>query len=413
MDAIIQILIAIRDTFNHHVVFSVGFLLVAGYFLGKGAEKIKLPAISGYIVAGLILGDSVTGIIHAEMSSTLRAITDVALGIIAVTIGSEFNRSKIKRLGKSIAVITLVQLMMTFVIVAIALRIFGMSLVESILLGAIASATAPAATVVIIQKLRARGDFVDTLYGIVALDDAGAVLLFAVVMALSGSMLGLGNGSTKVFQIILKAVEEIGLSIVIGIISGILLHLLTYKKQNNNEILIISLGVIFITTAVAISLELSPLLANMVTGAVVVNLSDRGPRIFRAVSPMTPPLYATFFAIAGTELKLSVLTGKGVLIFGAIYILARVLGKYSGVWLGSVLIKAESNIKKYLGLSMLPQAGVAIGLVLFLQANPIADTPEIQTMFTQMINIVLYAVLINELIGPPLSKYAIIKGADL
>ncbi|HDR91281.1 MAG TPA: hypothetical protein ENN75_03420, partial [candidate division Zixibacteria bacterium] len=192
MHSITNIIFAFRDILNQHVIFGVGVLLLGGYFFGKLAQRLKLPAVTGYIVAGLLLGDSFTGLIHVQMTPNLRIITDIALGIIAVTIGGEFNRSKLRRLGMDIVVITAIQLVATFAIVSAALFLFKLPLVYSLLLGAIASATAPAATVVIIQELRARGDYVDTLYGVVALDDAGCVVLFALVFAFVASFAGSG-----------------------------------------------------------------------------------------------------------------------------------------------------------------------------------------------------------------------------
>jgi len=416
MQIIADILIQIRDTFNHHVVFGVGALLIMGYFFGKLAERIKLPAITGYIVAGLILGDSITGIIHTEMTESLRTVTEVALGIIAITIGSEFSIQKIRRLGKGIIIITLVQLFLTFFVVSAALLLFHKPLSYALLLGAIASATAPAATVVIIQNLRARGDFVDTLYGVVALDDAGCVILFAIVLAWVGSLMGSALDQTaSIIVPVFHAFSEIGFSLLVGLIEGIVLHLLTRNNHRNNELMIIVLGCIFVFTAIAISLHLSPLLSNMLAGAVLINVSRHSQRIFRVVGPLTPPLYAVFFAIAGTELKLSIIATPAILLIGVVYVLSRAMGKYSGIWLGAYLAKSPTLVRNYLGLSMLPQAGVAIGLVLILQASPLAANapPEIKTMFLELANIVLFAVMVNELIGPPLSRFAIIRGAEI
>ncbi|MCK5832360.1 cation:proton antiporter [bacterium] len=415
MGILLEIFISIRDTFNNHIIFGVGILLLFGYLFGKLSEKLRLPAITGYILAGLILGDSVTGVIHHEMSITLRTITDIALGIIAITIGGEFCKSKLKRLGKSILIITVIQLFVTFGIVVLALSIFKYPLFYALLLGAIASATAPAATVVIIQSLRARGDFVDTLYGIVALDDAGCIILFASVFSFIGGMLGLSVETESFTTVLFHALSEIGFSILIGAIGGALLHLVIAHNNNPKEILILSLGTIFLITAISISLNLSSLLSNMAAGAVLINMSRKNIRVFHVIAPLTPPLYAVFFAIAGTELKIDILLSGSILFIGSIYVISRMIGKYSGVWIGALVSGCNSKVKKYLGLSMIPQAGVAIGLVLFIQASPIAHSaPEnIKLALDGIVNIVLFSVLINELIGPPLSKFAIIRGADL
>lgn len=416
MQAVLDMLISIRDIFNRHIIFGIGILLVIGYYVGELAEKVRLPAITGYILAGVLLGDSVSGLIHAEMTDTLRTITQVALGIIAITIGSEFSVDKIRRLGGGILIITIVQLLMTFMVVFVALTFFGMSISSALLLGAIASATAPAATVVIIQSLRARGDFVDTLYGVVALDDAGCVILFAGVFAFVGGLWGVEGGAGSFFFTALgHAVVEIALSILLGLGEGVLMHLLTFRIKRPNALLIVVFGIIVLFTAMAISLHLSPLLANMMAGAVIINISRKGIRIFQAIGPLTPPLYAAFFAIAGTELNIGLLSNWWILLLGSVYVISRAIGKYSGVWLGAGLAGTSRSIRNYLGLSMVPQAGVAIGLVLLIQASPVlANAPaSVADSLTRIVNIVLFAVMINELIGPPLSKMAIVKGAEL
>lgn len=406
----------LRDIFNDHVIFGVGILLIAGYFIGKLAEKVRLPAITGYIFAGLFLGDSITGLIHTEMTETLRTLTDVSLGIIAITIGSEFGLRKIRKLGKGIVLITLVQLISTFGCVTIGLTLCRMPLPYALLLGAIASATAPAATVVIIQNLRARGDFVDTLYGVVALDDAGCVILFAGVYAGVESYLApTADAMGSAFTTLQHAFGEIFFSLLLGMAEGVAIHILTRKTKRTNERLILSLGCILLFTSAAISLKLSLLLANMMAGAVVINISSRGRRVLQSLIPLTPPLYAAFFAIAGTELNLTVLFNGWVLLLGTVYVFTRALGKYSGVWLGGVMAKSPVKVRNYLGYCMMPQAGVAIGLVLLLQASQLAGTggADIREALVQIVNIILFAVLINELAGPPLSRWAIIRGAEL
>ncbi|KPJ53748.1 hypothetical protein AMJ39_03325 [candidate division TA06 bacterium DG_24] len=413
-EGILNIFIHIRDTFNHHVIFSMGILLISGYVLGKLAERVKLPPITGYLVAGLFLGESLTGIIHAHMAESLQTVTEVALGIVAITIGGEFALGKLRRVGKGVIIITLFQLLLTFAVVSFCLTVFRLPLVYSLLLGAIASATAPAATVAIVQSLRVRGEFIDYLYGVVALDDAGCVLLFAVILAFAGSMLG-GEVSHGAWLVIGHALREVLLSLVLGLVAGIITHVATVRKFKVNEILIISLGMIFLTTAMSISLNLSPLITNMMMGAVLINLSRKNYRIFGIIEPITPPLYASFFAIAGTELQLGLLANTAILTLGGVYVISRLIGKYAGVYLGAVTAGSTAKVRRFLGLCMFPQAGVAIGLVLFLQASPVLNgaSGDAQVMMARIANIVLFSVFINELIGPPLSKIGIVRGLEL
>ncbi len=413
-------LISLRDLLSQHTLFTVGIMLVMGYFIGILAEKVKLPEITGFIVAGLIMGSTVTGIIPSHMEESLRVVTEVALGLIALTIGGEFYWVKLKRMGKEVVIITIVQIVMTFAVVSVGLFVFKMPFPFALLLGAIASATAPAATVAIVQSLRASGMFVDYLYGIVALDDAGCVILFGIIFAVASGILG-GDAASAAgashggITVISHAFLEVFLSLLIGIVSGIAVHFSTWKKQNSNEIMIITIGMVFLFTAASVVFKLSPLLTNMAAGAVIINFSPKNHRIFRSLEPMTPPLYALFFVIAGTELNPAVLLQKDILIFGLIYIVLRAVGKYSGVYIGCRITEVKGVITKHLGLCMLPQAGVAIGLVLLVQASPLIKTltSEQILLVDRMVNIVLLSVFINELIGPPVSRYAIIKGNEM
>ncbi len=404
--------------FGQHVVFSVGILLFVGYFAGQLAEKINLPSITGFIITGLILGDGLLGVVSHDMAHSLTSVTEIALGLIALTIGGEFSVTKIKKFGSHVFILTLVQAFLTFILVTIAMYLIGMRIEYSLLLGVVATATAPAATVIVIRQLRARGEFVDHLYGIVAFDDAVCVILFSVVFAIVSPLIAdttLNAGHSGMLAGIFHAFGEIGLSILVGAVSGFTLNFLVRKKYKLNEVLIISLGIIFLNISIAIVLKLSLLIANMVLGAVLINLSPKNHKIFRVIEPMTPPVFALFFVIAGTELNISVFTQGIVIVYGLVYTLSRFVGKYFGIYFGSYITKSSKNIQKYLGLCLVPQAGVAIGLVLLVQASPVlqAAPAVIQEKLVLLVNIILFSVFINELIGPGMSKYAIVKGVDL
>ncbi|MBD3317558.1 MAG: hypothetical protein GF344_17345 [Chitinivibrionales bacterium] len=388
---------------------------MVGYALGKIAALVKLPEITGYIIAGLLVGEAALGIVPQHMSESFKLVTDVALGLIALTIGSEFSLLKLRRMGHPAIIITVVQLLAALIIVTIGLLVFGMPLPFALLLGAIATATAPAATVAIVQSLRAHGIFIDYLYGVVALDDAGCVILFGVVFAGVSGFLGAGAETAHTSGLILQAFSEVAISVVIGMSGGLVIHAITRKKDNNNEILILTLGIVFITTSIAIVFHLSPLLTNMAAGCILINLSAHNHRLFRTLEPMTPPLYALFFVVAGTELNPAVFTNREVMLFGSAYVVFRALGKYAGVYFGGRMSGALPRVRNYLGFCMLPQAGVAIGLVLMIEASPISANmaPEHIDMINTMVNIVLLSVFVNELIGPPLAKFAVIKGNDM
>jgi Kef-type K+ transport system membrane component KefB len=405
----LRILEIIEYYFAHHLIFSAGLLLISGYIFGQLCEKIKLPAITGYILAGIIIGRSGLRMIRAENLEILNVLSEITLSFIAVIIGGEFSFFKLKLYGKKIIIITLVQMFLTFGLVSAGLLLLRLPIYVSFLLGAIAAATAPAATVVIVEKLRAKGEFVDYLYGIVALDDAGTVILFSLAFALSASMIS--GVETAFSHSIIHAFLEIFYSLLIGIIGGFIIHYSVAKKRNLNEIKIITLGILFMTTSIAISLKLSPLIANMTVGMILINFSKKNIKILRSLEPLTSPLYAIFFAIAGAELSLEVFKDTSVIVAGGIFIFMRALGKYFGVFLTGTALKLPDKIRKYLGLSLLPQAGVAIGLVLFVQGSPaiINSSETVQLEISKMINIVLMSVFFNELVGPPLSKLAIMK----
>ncbi len=405
----LNILEMMKQYFAHHIIFSAGLLLIVGYIFGQLAEKIKLPTITGYILAGVFIGSSGLKLIRHENMEILYILSEITLSFIAVIIGGEFSFYKLKLYGKKIFILTLTQMLLTFLIVSFGLLTIGFSNYVAFVLGAISAATAPAATVVIVEKLKARGKFVDYLYGIVALDDAGTVILFSIAFAISGSMMG--DVQVNISHSIIHAFKEIFISIIIGAISGLIIHFVTIRKRNLNEIKIISLGIIFLTTSIAISMHLSPLIANMTLGMILINMNKKNARILFSFEPMTPPLYAIFFAIAGAELDIAVFKDPIILLAGFVFIILRFLGKYFGVFLSATVLKIDKNIRNYLGLSLLPQAGVAIGLMLFVQASPIVlqASAEVQSEIAEMTNIILMSVFVNEVIGPPLSKFAILK----
>jgi len=406
---LLQGLAAVRELFAHHIVFTLGLLLFLGFFLGKLAERLKLPAITGYIVAGLLAGQSFLDLIHPVNNTSLHALSEVTLSFIALTIGGEFSFFKLKRYGRNVILLTLAQMLSTFAFIALGLWALGMPRYLAFLLGAIGAATAPAATVVIVEKLRARGLFVDYLYGIVALDDAGTIVLFSVVFAFSAT--AMTGRVVSLWHSIGHAGMEILLSVLLGAVSGLLIHIATLRDRNKNEMLLKCLGFVFLATSIAIGLQLSPLIVNMTTGMLLINASTKHVRLLQTIQPLTPPLYALFFAIAGTELSLDVFTDKRIFLIGIAYVLFRALGKYLGIYLPARACKLPRDISRYLGLSLLPQAGVAIGLVLFIQGSPmvISAGVEVQQEIVTMLNIVLLTVFINEIIGPPLSRVAILR----
>jgi Kef-type K+ transport system membrane component KefB len=406
MADILQGLVGIRDYFHQNVIFGAGILLVCGFFGGRLAQKLRLPAITGYIVTGLLLGPSVLSLVPDTVAVQLEPIPHIALGLIAISIGGRFSMRQIRTLGKDTVSITLFQLVITFGAVTLLLIAFGATLPVALLLGAIASATAPAATVAVISEYRARGQMTDTLLATVALDDAGCIVLFSMTAAVCAVLAG-GASRAVVFSSVLKPLWELGGSILIGLVVGYVVHRLVVNRRDRNEMVVIVLGFVLFCSAVAMDLHLSPLMTNMVLGLTLVNLSSKNERIFRMLEPLEAPIYAAFFALAGTELQLNLLLHVGVL--GCVYIGARMAGKYLGSLLGAIVAGSSPVIRRYLGLCLFPQAGVAIGLVMIAQQNTYIASSE---HAVQMVTIVLTSVLVNELIGPPIARYAIFRSGE-
>lgn len=400
MPILLDALVAIRNTLHNNLIFGIGALLLAGFVGGKLATRFRLPTISGYIVAGLLLGPSVLNVVPDHIVESLAPVPHIALGLIALTIGSEFRIAKLRQTGRNILIITTIQLLATFAAVSAALIAFGAPPPMALLLGAIASATAPAATVAIAQELRARGPLVSVLFGVVALDDAFCITLFGFVMAFAAAMVGTGVQTPAVM--VLHPLREIAVSAAIGLLMGLMVHRLVLTRKSNNEIIVIVLGFVLLVSGITLSIHVSPLIANMMMGFMLVNLSAKNTRIMRILEPLTPPIYAAFFALAGTELDITTLARVGVL--GLVYLGARAAGKYFGALAGATAAREPATTKRYLGLALLPQAGVAIGLILVLQDTPaFTHLPYMSTM----VNVVLASILVNEVIGPPLTKLAL------
>ncbi|MCK4328838.1 cation:proton antiporter [candidate division WOR-3 bacterium] len=395
-------------------ILALGILLFVGYWGGKLIRKVKLPEVTGYIIAGVLIGPSCFRLIPVTfLENNLSPIIDIALGLIAFLIGASLNLERIKTLKKSIFWITFFQAIFAFALVSIVIITFAPFLVRivgiettnpyieilpiAILLGTIASATAPGASIAVVEELKSRGPFTSTLLAIIALDDALAIILFGFCNAIVSS----GEG----MHAILMPIVEIAGSIALGIITGFTLRFCSKFLSSSSEFLVIVLGMVGITSGIAIYFGISPLLANMAMGFIIANSTRREQRFIVVLNNFTPPIYAAFFALSGTHLYLPVLAKVGIV--GAAAILTRAVGKIMGVYTGGCIAHSHNNIKKYLGLALLPQAGVAIGLSLMVGQNP--QFAPYRHIF---INIVLASVVVNEIIGPPFTALALKRSGE-
>lgn len=380
---------------------SIGIMILCGIALGTLVKLVKLPHVTGYLIAGLIIGPSVLGLIHHETLETLKVMPEVALGFIAFSIGQEFKFSYFKRVGTLPIVIAVFEALFAVIIVFAAMMAFGQPLLFSLVMSSIAAATAPAATVMVINQYRARGEVTETLLSVVAIDDAVALILFGIAAAVATSMQG---ESVSLLTTITKPFIEIFLSVGIGIGLGIMMVIpLNYVHGKGIKLSIIA-SFILIGIGVATQFHLSGLLLCMGMGAAVANLFNDHEEVASMVEAFTPPIFVLFFVMSGAELQLSVLPTIGLV--GSVYIIFRVIGKVFGAYVGAAVKNGSPKIKKYLGMCLIPQAGVAIGLSL--------AAAQVVPQYAETIRAVtLSATLIYELVGPAISKYALTKAGEI
>lgn len=383
--------------------FKLSIIILVGLLGGRVAQKLALPSVSGYIVAGLILGPSFIDLVSQQDLSSLSFITDIALAAIAFSIGNEFLISDMKRVGKRILLITVAEVIGAFVVVFIAMfYIFNQPLEFSLVIASMSAATAPAGIVMVIRELRADGPLVKTILPVVALDDAFGIMVFGVALSLAKMTSGMEEFT--VFRLISAPLIEIFGSLLLGFILGLMLTYLAKKAKNRNELLIISIAFILATVGIANFFNLSPLLTAMMMGGTLVNLKQNAKRVFGTVNDFTPPIDLLFFTLAGMGLDIKVLATVSTLGIG--YILARALGKIIGAGVGAFALKESKTIQKYLGLSLLTQGGISIGL-----SSIVAS--ELPQFSESIITVILFSVLVYEIMGPIFAKIAITKAGEV
>lgn len=384
------------------LLFSLALLLGAGLLGARLIRFVRLPDVTGYLILGLLIGPSVLGLLSESAIGQLAAISDVALGFIAFTVGGEFKFEYFRRVGATPIVIAFFESVVAVVFVVLGLWATGNGLPFSLVLGAIAAATAPAATIMVIKQYRAKGPVTETLLSVVALDDAVALIAFGLAVAVARTLES--SAPVSLAQSILSPIWEITQSLGIGALLGLIFTFLLRFFKDSGSRLGMSIAFVLAATATANALGVSGLLMCMALGAAFANLSKNSGDVYRQVDAFTPPLFLMFFVLSGADLKLSVLPTIGVV--GVVYVVLRVAGKWSGAWLGAKLMHADPKITKYLGPALLPQAGVAIGLSFLAQ--------QVVPQYAATIRaVVLCATLIYELIGPAVSKKALQAAGEI
>ena len=405
------------------IFLSLSVALLAGLLLSRLAKKVQLPAVTAYLVAGVLIGPFVLGKIGipgigitGEQIEGFGLISDLALGFIAFSMGSEFRIAQLKKIGKQATFIGVFQALFTTVIVDAAL--IGLHLIipdkfsidAAIVLGAVATATAPAATLMVVKQYKAKGPVTDILLPVVALDDAVGLVVFAISFGIARS---LGTGAVNVTSVILEPVLEVILSLVLGLAMGLLFTLCEKYFHSRSKRMAVSVTFVMMTVAISsmsfeigsVHIGFSSLLACMMLGTVFCNICEVSEELMERADRWTTPVLILFFVISGAELELSVFADIMVVLIGAVYIVSRSLGKYFGAGISARLSKCNPNVVKYLGITLLPQAGVALGMAI----KAIELGPEGAIVR----NITLFAVLVYEIVGPFLTKVALTKAGDI
>lgn len=385
----------------NEIILATALMLLAGLLLGRLGKLAKLPNVTGYLIAGLLLGPAVLNIIPQEMVDGFSVISNIALGFIAFSVGSGFSFSYFKRVGAAPIIIAIFESFGAIFLVTLVLILCGFDTNLSIMLGAIAAATAPAQTIMVINQYKAHGSLTSMLLSVVAIDDATALIGFGFASTLVNS---LSASQTNLFLSILEPFYEILISFVIGFVIALAMKfILKYFHKHSNRLCIILFSILFCYW-LSETLNGSSLMACMTLGGVLVNIYNEIDDLVEVADTFTPPIYMIFFVISGAGFQLSALAEIGVI--GILYVVLRVIGKMVGSWAGGKLTHQEDKINKYLGPTLMPQAGVALGLVVVAGAAVPQYADQIRT-------IILCSTFIYSIFGPIAAKMALQKAGEI
>lgn len=401
----------------------IAVAVVAGLLLSRPAKLLRLPAVTAYLVAGLLIGPFCLGMLKIpglgfsslEQVEGFSVLSQVALGFIAFSMGNEFRLSQLKAMGSKAIIIGVIQAVITTLLVDAVLIVVHLlfpnvlSLSSAITLGAIASATAPAATLMVVKQYKADGPLTRLLMLVVAIDDAVGLLLFSVSFGIASA---LENGTISLMGVAVEPLLEIVLSLGLGALMGLLLNWLETFFHSRSKRMALSVTFVILTVGLSmlkfqiggVHIGFSLLLVCMMTGTMFCNVCETSDELMERVEGWTVPLHVLFFVISGAELDLKVLIHPVTLIVGVIYIISRSLGKYLGAYGSCKAVKCAPAITKNLGITLLPQAGVALGMAL--TASALSDGSLVR-------NVILFSVLVYELVGPALTKRSLLKAGEI
>ncbi|OGX18576.1 MAG: hypothetical protein A3K83_00325 [Omnitrophica WOR_2 bacterium RBG_13_44_8b] len=387
-----------------NTILGLGFILLTGLFSSRLIHKIRFPAVTAYLLLGILIGPSILNLTSPELINSSGFISNIVLGFIAFGLGQSFTREFFRNIGRPVLWISILEAVLPWVLVTLSFFfILKQPFYVALLFGAIASATAPAATVMVVREYKAKGRFTDMLLGVVAIDDAWCLIIFALSLAFSKAV-AFHSSNTFIFKVLFHSLIEIVGALMLGGLIACFATLFSKFIRNQTELLIYTLGFVLLTTGLAILLHLSVLLANMFLGTVLININKSDLEFFDVLKVIDSPLYLLFFVLAGVNLEIGLL--KGIGITGIIYIFFRTMGKTVGSVWGGYIVKVEERIRKYLGLGLLPQAGVALGCALIAKN----DFPEIGGM---IFSTIVATTVIYELIGPLCTKFALQKAGEI
>ena len=406
------------------ILLSLSVAILAGLLMTRLAKPLGLPSVTAYLVAGVLIGPfclgrlGIEGLGFTSMAEVdrLSLVSDVALGFIAFSIGNEFRLSQLRQTGKQATVIGIVQALSATVLVDLALLVFHLlfpqllNVEQAITLGAIATATAPAATLMVVRQYKAKGPLTDLLLPIVALDDAVGLVVFAVSFGIAKAM---HVGSFDLVSILVNPIVEIVLSLGLGALLGTILTKIEKLFNSNTNRLNMTIAFVFLTVSLAklefqigpVTVGFSSLLVCMMLGTMFCNLCPLSDELMGKADRWTSPLFALFFVLSGAELELDVFANLMIVLLGLLYVVARSAGKYLGAYLSARALGCSRSVYHNLGITLLPQAGVALGMCV--TARELGEAGEL------ICNITLFAILIYELVGPMLTKQALQRAGDI
>ena len=388
-----------------NTILCLGIVLVGALVAERIISYLKIPAITSYILLGILLGPYALNVTGGGLIASSELLSNIVLGFIAFHIGKNFSVEHFKRIGKAVLSVSITVTVATLICVTVGIYYVAHQPFHiALLFGAISTATAPATTMMVIRQYKARGMFTDVLLGTVAIDDAWGIMIFSVSLAIA-QVLQVGQFSEWIIMAVtIKAAAKIFLSVILGSIMAIITSRISGYLKRREDVLTFILGAILINTGVALYFHMSPLLSNMFFGAMLVNIEKTSFKFFESVNSVDWPLYVMFYVLAGANLDIGLLGSLGLI--GSVYIISRIIGRIGGAYAGAVIAGAEQSIRRYMGLALMAQAGVAIGLAMMAKAS-------LPHTGGAILNTIIATTVVYEIFGPIAARYALLKAKDI